>query len=473
MKALTILNPGRLLVYGPCLDLLTSRGVIRSWYGISIRSQKEMARQVKKRYKDKVDYADEEYFKKERQANDYLFSLNSKYDCFDLGSILAAEKYIEKLFPQGIIGVANKVRGVEASIIAEQPGVLISDYPASALDMIAYQLCKSVNIPTIFIVAARVGRRLTFCYEPEKGLKEYISYHYSRYQDNGLTGKDREKAIEFLRMFKETSYKPAWYDFHWKKKRNILKGVQGVFRLKKSSSSMIPRIKIKVNKMALKKEWGKIFKPIDDSDRIIFFPVQYQPEASTYVRSPYFKNQYGLIESLCISIPAGYTLYVKEHYRHIWRQPASSFQGYIRRFPNLKFLDLTVDSHEIIKKAKLVITLSSTVGWEAFLYGVPVLQFGGAFYSRFKGIYLFQNYANLKSQIKEIIKNHRADEEEILRAVAALSAGTTPGYLNDPNLDPAVLEEENLKNIADTIQKGVEFFPERQKSLRVNKEEGI
>ena len=36
---------------------------------------------------------------------------------------------------------------------------------------------------------------------------------------------------------------------------------------------------------------------------------------------------------------------------------------------------------EVLKKAELVITLNSTVGIEALLYGKPVLTLGDAFYN--------------------------------------------------------------------------------------------
>jgi len=474
MKALTIVNPVRLAIYGRVLDSLVSKNVVSSWYGISIKSRKRMLKYVGYKYKDKITYIEGRFFKDSRAAKDYLYSLRSKYSFFDFGTILAAEKYVPKYFPNGITDIANMVRIVEKTINDDQPDILISDFPSSALDMTAYQICKSKNIPTIFLGAFRIRNRLFFCYEPEKGLKEYITYHYHKYKADGLSEEKRKRATEYLNFFKTTKAKPSYYNFDLFRNRNLsilsssgkIKSI--ILDLLASPSNVLLRGKNQIDKIILRKEWGKIFVPIDERDRIIFFPVQYQPEASTYVRSPYFKNQYSLIENLCIAIPAGYTLYVKEHYRHIWRKSASLFKEYMKRFPNLKFLDLSVDSHEIIKKSKLVVVLSSTAGWEAFLYGIPVLQFGRAFYSEFKGIYQFQTYKNLSSQIEEILEKHCPDEEEILIAIASALDGTLPGNINNPRLDTTVLTKENLNNIANAIIRGIEFYPQWQAFRKVN-----
>ena len=60
---------------------------------------------------------------------------------------------------------------------------------------------------------------------------------------------------------------------------------------------------------------------------------------------------------------------------------------------------------EVLKKAELVITLNSTVGIEALLYGKPVLTLGDAFYN-IKGItYTLQDYEDLASAINCALKD--------------------------------------------------------------------
>ncbi|MCK4782961.1 MAG: hypothetical protein KAV87_04360 [Desulfobacteraceae bacterium] len=468
MNALTIVNPARLAVFGPVLDLLMSEKVIDTWFAISMRARKEMAQHVEDRFKNRVFYPEEKYFHDSHSANDYLHSLISKYQCYNFGTILAAEKHPYFYFPNGVSDMADMIKGVETIMKDNGIDIIISDYPASAIDVTAYQLAKSQQFPTIIINGFRTGGRLFFNYEPEKGLKEYIAYHYQKYRAEGIPGEKRRKAEQYLAFFRKTQYKSSVYQFTIPKKRHIFKEITGkklislVSDLIFSPGLFASRLERQLNYIKLRKNWDKIFVPLDEMDRIIFFPIHFQPEASTYLKCPYYRNQYSVIENLCICMPAGYTLYVKEHGRHIWNKPPSFFREYTEKFPNLKFVDLATDSHTLIKQSKLVVVLSSTVGWEAFLYGVPVLQFGNAFFKEFRGIYKFRSYEELGKQINDIITNHQPDMEEILTAIAAVFSGTIPGYINDPSLNPRVISKDNIRKIADTVIKGIEFYPEWQ-----------
>jgi len=466
MNALTIVSPGRLPVFGRVLDILVKEGYISDWIALSIRDRKEMAAFVEGAYRGKVFYAEKTYFLDRYAANDYLHGLPDQYRFFDFGRILADEKRPGLYFPDGIIDVANMIRTVETILQEQEIGILINDYPASAMDMTAYLLSKSLGLITIIINGFRTGDRLFFNYEPEKGLKEPITYYYRKYRKEGLPEEERQKALEYLAFFRKTRYKPDVYQFTIPQKRNLFRklSIEKVasygYDLVRSPESFARRVDRQLNYYRLRRQWHRIFTPLDERDRIIFFPIQFQPEASTYLKAPYHRNQYSIVENLCLCIPSGYTLYVKEHSRQLLDKPPSFYRDYLERFPNLRFVDLSVDSHELINRSKLVVVLSSTVGWEAFLYGVPVVQFGRAFFSEFKGIYRSRTYEELREQIAEIISCHRPNEEEILKAIAAVFAGTTPGYINDPYVDPKVLEPENIRSIANVAIQGMEFYPQ-------------
>jgi hypothetical protein len=474
MKALTIINPSRMAVFGRVLNQLISRGIIGSWVALPIQGREELSGKIDEKFREHIVYLEESFFKDRYAANAYLESLQEKFCHFHFGTVLAAEKRVPKYFPRGIIDIANMIKGCEQFFDHNSPDILISDFPSSSLDMVVYQFAKSRKVPTIFINGFRTNSNLLFCYEPEKGLKEYISYLYYQYESNGLTEDNKRKANEFLTFFKRNSLKPTCYKYtipeqvDFSKYISPNKLISFISDLFTNSSLARSRVETQVRKFLLKKEWKNIFVPIDDRDRIIFFPLHFQPEASTNVRSPYFRNQYSVIENLCLSMPAGFTLYVKEHSRHIFQKSPSLFKRYLGNYPNLKFLDPSVDSHEIIKKSELVVVLSGTAGWEAFLYGIPVLQFGTAFYGKFKGIYRFQNFNDLSNQIREILNNHEPDEEEILTALSACFDGTFPGFIDDPQWNSSVLENNNITNIANTVIKGMEFYPVWQKFIKSN-----
>ncbi len=56
-----------------------------------------------------------------------------------------------------------------------------------------------------------------------------------------------------------------------------------------------------------------LYKKPKFNEKIIFFPLHTTSDAAILLGAPHFKNQEFLIESISNSLPANYTLYVKEH----------------------------------------------------------------------------------------------------------------------------------------------------------------
>ncbi len=473
MKALTVINIGRYQVLSPVLDRLIDRDVIKSWLAISLEFKKNMSGYVSGKHNRNVLFIEDQFFNSEKDAKQYLAGLGQKYVNFDFGQILAAEKHVSTYFPGGIVDIASMIKTVDDTITYESPDLFIGDIPASALDMTAYQLCKSKEIPTIYINLSRIDDRIFFCFEPDKGIKELITYYYYLYKKTGIKRDQSDKAEEFLQNFKKHKIKPSYFTNF--SKNSVQKGNGRIHRIKSAANQcltnpflMAGKFNRKIRALGYNQKLSRTFSQIDKEDKIIFFPVQYQPEASTLIRSPYYKNQYALIENLCICVPPDYTVYVKEHIQHIHqkRLPPSFYRDFLQRFPNLKFMDVSLDSHDLINSSKLVVVLSSTAGWEAFLYGVPVLQLGVSFYSIFKGVYRCGSYQSMKAQINDILKNHRPDNKEKLTAIAATFKGTFEGNFDDPAWDPTVLRAQNMKNITDTVVKGIKFYPKWQAFMR-------
>ena len=87
-------------------------------------------------------------------------------------------------------------------------------------------------------------------------------------------------------------------------------------------------------------------------------------------------NQLTTIEALAKSVPFDWKVYVKEHPSKVSigvRPP--SFYEEIKSYPNVDFIPMDTDPHEVIKNSQLVVVISSTPGWEAILlHGKPVIH---------------------------------------------------------------------------------------------------
>ena len=110
-----------------------------------------------------------------------------------------------------------------------------------------------------------------------------------------------------------------------------------------------------------------------------FFPLHMPGEAQTIIRGGQYPDDVELATRLAKIIPDSSTLVVKEHPGYEgWKQLFD-----LRRllvFPNVYLIESTVSSHELIAKAKAVITINSSVWFESFAFEKRVFCFGtGAF----------------------------------------------------------------------------------------------
>lgn len=112
------------------------------------------------------------------------------------------------------------------------------------------------------------------------------------------------------------------------------------------------------------------FNQPDYSERYFLFSLHYEWESQLAYREP-FINQQRLIEDICKCLPNGTKLYVKVHPH--WRnadQPLASLPY------DAKYIHPDTNTTQLIKNSIGVITINSTVGYEAMLQNKPVIVFG-------------------------------------------------------------------------------------------------
>lgn len=115
-----------------------------------------------------------------------------------------------------------------------------------------------------------------------------------------------------------------------------------------------------------------------ESNKYVFYPIQYFRESRVTMRSPAFYNQLWIIEYLSRSLPSGYELVVKDHPRQLGALPLSHAYK-LRRYATA--VAPTISAREVLTEADAVVTLNNTVGYESVMYGKPVVTLGDAFYS--------------------------------------------------------------------------------------------
>ncbi|MCI5059465.1 MAG: hypothetical protein MRY79_00170 [Alphaproteobacteria bacterium] len=166
-------------------------------------------------------------------------------------------------------------------------------------------------------------------------------------------------------------------------------------------------------------KYCKPFAPYKDK-QYAYFALHVDPEASTLICAPYHANQTAVIEALSKNMPLSSVLLVKEHPIMIGKRP-KDFYKKIAQMPNVVLVDHEEDSHELIKHASLVVTITGTVGWEALLHQKPLLLLARTPYLTIKeGIVFCQDFAKLHEAIKKALKTPPASDEALVQYLAAV-----------------------------------------------------
>lgn len=170
-------------------------------------------------------------------------------------------------------------------------------------------------------------------------------------------------------------------------------------------------------KRALRNIAPVIYDPYKPDDDFIFFPLQFEPEISLLLLAPFMADQLYIIKQIAQSLPVGMFLYVKEHPHMVSYRPRSFYKE-IKKIPNVKLIDPSINSFDIIKNSKLVTAITGTAGWEAVLLKKPVITFGDIFYNPLSSVKKCDTINKLPWLVKEQLENFVYNERELVGFIA-------------------------------------------------------
>jgi len=146
----------------------------------------------------------------------------------------------------------------------------------------------------------------------------------------------------------------------------------------------------------------------------VYFALQLQPEESTSALGGFFSNQVNAIEAIREILPDGWWICIKEnpYQRYMYRD--WPFYMRTRQWPDVKFIDDSANSQDLIKKSRIVASITGTVGYEALLMDKPCVHFGEAWYGGLPNAFRFKNTLDL-----EEISCLKGDAQELNEAMKA------------------------------------------------------
>lgn len=315
-----------------------------------------------------------------------------------------------KFSPDQVLKIIEQESKIFEKILDEiKPDFVILNLTNNFKNHLFYEICKSKKIHVLMMISGRIGNRLIISEDANS-----IDYLHSKIYDN-----KNPKSLEELRIILNNK---RMYNYTINFTQNFLKSK--IHALKaglrfilfsnnnlKTHYTYFGRKKINVIiytiKMSIKKRIryyfiNKTFLRKIENDNFIIFPLIVEPERSLLIDAPFFTNLLELITNFSKSLPIGYTLYVKEHPgmdTRDWRN--ISFYRKIMQLPNTCLIHPTVDPNELLEKCSLVLTIGSTIGFEAAFYGKNTITLTKTIYSNLKSVSVLENINDLPKLIRQ------------------------------------------------------------------------
>ncbi|GAA0547434.1 hypothetical protein GCM10008994_22870 [Halorubrum ejinorense] len=179
-----------------------------------------------------------------------------------------------------------------------------------------------------------------------------------------------------------------------------------------------------------------------EESNYVFYPLQYYRESRVLVRAPAFYKQSWLVEYLSRSVPYDHELFAKDHPKQVGAQPKSEVDTIVR---HSKALAPEYPVASILENASVVVVLNNTVGYEALLYGKPVVALGEAFYTDARFTHSVDDVNELPRALTKAIDEGGPTDEELIVFVHGLVEGSFDGEWGSTS-------KRNLQNLSISIE---------------------
>jgi len=351
---------------------------------------------------------------------DYLKLFEEKYD-IDLWRLAKNDRiFIDyyntfyKFSDHEISEIMEKECRLFEEILDEvKPDFFITTQTAFRPHHLFYLLCKKKGIKVLMLNSANWGKHC------------YISGNYHKLDNfNELftnrkalptTFNDIQNRLESKILSKKVS---KFYQSH---KNSKIKLMQAAFQLlvlsdnsnEKTHYTYYGRKKLKVLLSEINnsiKRWYRkkyidqnFLQEIIDDKPFIFLPLQQEPERSLLLSAPDYKNQIETVEYVSKCLPENFLLFVKEHPTQgsgrDWRE-ISQYKA-LQNNPKVRLIHPSVPADEIIKKSKLVISVSGTIALESAFLNTPSITIADNDYTLIPSI----SRLNSKNELQGLIEN--------------------------------------------------------------------
>ena len=428
-----------------------------------------------------------------KSGANYLKSFEKKYN-IDLWQLAKNDRiFIDdyntfyKFSDQEISEIMEKECKLFEEILDEiKPDFFITTETAMRPHHLFYLLCKKKGIKVLMLNTANWGNH---CYISENYHKlDNFNELFANRKALPTTFNDIHNRLESKILSKKVS------KFYQSYKNSKIKLMQAAFQLlilsdnsnEKTHYTYYGRKKLKVLFSEINnsiKRWYRkkyidqnFLQEIIDDKPFIFLPLQQEPERSLLLSAPDYKNQIETVEYVSKCMPENFLLFVKEHPTQgsgrDWRK-ISQYKK-LQNNPKVRLIHPSVPAAEIIKKSKLVISVSGTIALESAFFNKPSITIADNDYTLISSISRLNSKNELRGLIEKSLEK-KADPSIIMKYLDILEENSFifdylefqisyfehfyfGGNLVDVEISESHMKEflvkkQNLENLAQEFQK--------------------
>lgn len=147
---------------------------------------------------------------------------------------------------------------------------------------------------------------------------------------------------------------------------------------------------------------GSGLPPLDRFETILYYPLHYQPEASTSPLGGHFVEQDLLVKMVAACMDDSMCLIVKDHPRRSLKSRYHQFFQDIKALPRVYLVSSDDHGVDYIARADALIGISGTSCWEALFLGKPVLMAGARIFENAPNVFKVDGPDTISNALKAI-----------------------------------------------------------------------
>lgn len=286
--------------------------------------------------------------------------------------------------------------------------VIAQNFGHQGYDFVALSLAEAKGIPTLVFNETGQFPRVQFVqekvrelgtFELGKELKRRVSSEMLPENPDFIRNSIRnvEKAPDRFGVMAEYSTSPlaSWLtDANVRTAKPSLRVVLGALankwrRFKSSPRKRLRttvktfnRIRRTLTSMSEERRYSRV---PDLKTKFVYFPLHFQPEATTSVKGRHFYRLREAVSFVAAHLPNGWSLIVKEH-PHQWRRFYDRKLGFfaeLSKIPRVQLIHHSYDNNPLIEQSQAVVCVShSSITAYASTRGKPVISLGNSHFRR-------------------------------------------------------------------------------------------